>query len=116
MFKTYDTRIKKILSTKVSYADWESALEDHRGMIAKIQHERLIHLLVTIFVGIVMSASSFITIITKKPDLLIFCVPLLFLFLGYLIHYRFLENTTQNWYLLEDQIKKFLRENSNSNP
>lgn len=108
MLKTYDTKIKKILSAKTSDTDWKNVLENHREMITKIQHERLIHLLVTIFVGIVMSTSSFITIITKKPDLLIFCILLLFLFLSYLVHYRFLENTTQNWYLLEDQIKKFL--------
>jgi uncharacterized membrane protein len=108
MFKTYDIKIKKILSEKTSDADWKSILEDHREMIAKIQHERLIHLLVTIFVGVVMSIASFATIITRKPDLLIFCIPLFFLFLGYLFHYRFLENTTQNWYLLKDQIKKNL--------
>jgi hypothetical protein len=112
MFKTYDTKIKKILSEKIPNIHWKNVLEDHREMIAKIQHERLIHLLVTIFVGVIMSISSFITIITKKPDLLIFCIPLLFLFLGYLFHYRFLENTTQNWYLLEDQIKEFLKKDN----
>jgi hypothetical protein len=108
MFKTYDIKIKKILSEKALNTDWMNVLENHREMIAKIQHERLIHLLVTIFVGTVMSISSFITLITKQQYLLIFCIPLFFLFLGYLFHYRFLENTTQNWYLLEDQIKKFL--------
>ena len=105
MFKTYDIKIKKILSEKTGKADWKNVLEYHQTMIKRIQHERLIHLLVTIFVGVVMSTSAFITIITQKPDLLIFCVPLLFLFVAYLFHYRFLENTIQNWYLLEDEIK-----------
>lgn len=106
MFKTYDIKIKKILSAKASDTDWKNVLENHKEMIAKIQHERLIHLLVTIFVGIVMSASAFITILTQKTDLLIFCIPLIFLFVAYLFHYRFLENTTQNWYLLEEEIKE----------
>ncbi|MFA5770316.1 MAG: hypothetical protein WC894_02375 [Patescibacteria group bacterium] len=110
MFKSYNIKIKKILSEKDLSIDWRSVLEDHREMIEKIQHERLIHLLVTIFVGIVMSTSSFITIITRKSDLLIFCVPLLFLFLAYLFHYRFLENTTQNWYMFEDNIKALFKE------
>jgi hypothetical protein len=108
MFKTYDVKIKEILSGKFTDINWPNVLENHKEMMVRIQHERLIHLLVTIFVGIILSASFFITIITKKPDLVIFCIPLLFLFLGYLLHYRFLENTTQNWYLLEDQIKKHL--------
>jgi cell division protein FtsW (lipid II flippase) len=98
-------RIKKLLLEKPSDVDWNSILQNHRDMIAKIQHERLIHLLVTIFVGLVMSSSAFITIITGKTDLLFVCIPLLILFIAYILHYRFLENTTQNWYLLEDQIK-----------
>jgi hypothetical protein len=105
MFKSYNVRIKNILSEKPIDVDWDTILQDHRDMIAKIQHERLIHLLVTIFVGLVMSSSAFITIITGKTDLLFVCIPLLFLFIAYIFHYRFLENTTQNWYLLEDQIK-----------
>ena len=77
-------------------------------MIAKIQHERLIHLLVTLFVGLVVTVSFLVVVVTQKPELLLFGVPLLLLFLGYLFHYRFLENVTQNWYLLEDQIKEKL--------
>jgi len=105
MFKTYNSKIKELLSAKTPGTDWKSVLENHKGMISKIQHERLIHLIVTFFVGIIMSASAFITIITQKSDLLIFCIPLLFLFIAYLFHYRFLENTTQSWYILEEKIK-----------
>jgi hypothetical protein len=75
-------------------------------MVTIIQHERLIHLLVTIFVGSVMTTSSFIVIVTKQLELLIIAVPLLFLFTAYILHYRYLENTTQSWYLLEEEIKK----------
>ena len=108
MFKAYDLQIKKILEEKNPENDWDHVLKNHQTMITRIQHERLIHLLVTIFVGLVMSTASFITIITKTIGLLVFCIPLILLFLGYLFHYRFLENTTQNWYLIEDQIKNNL--------
>jgi len=84
MFNEYDLKIKKLLSAKTPDTDWKRVLDDHKEMIGIIQHERLIHLLVTMFVGSIMSASSFIIIMTKKPDLLIFCIPLIFLFLGYL--------------------------------
>lgn len=104
MFKKYDEKIRKIVSEKAKETDWKQTLTYHREMISHIQHERLIHLLVTIFVGLVMSAASFITIITQKQDLLILAIPLLVLFLAYLLHYRFLENTTQGWYEVEEKI------------
>ena len=106
MFDIYDLKIKKILSVNNSDTDWKNILENHKEMIAKIQHERLIHLLVTIFVGTVMSISSLIALVTKEIYLIIFCFPLLLLFLAYLFHYRYLENTTQNWYIIEENIKK----------
>ncbi|MCX6730425.1 MAG: hypothetical protein NTZ55_01110 [Candidatus Roizmanbacteria bacterium] len=106
MFKTYDSKIKEILSTHISNTNWKKVLEHHKEMIAIIQHERLIHLLVTIFVGSVMTTSSFIVIVTKQLELLIIALSLLVLFTAYLFHYRYLENTTQDWYLLEDKIKE----------
>jgi hypothetical protein len=108
MFKEYDKKIKEILSEGKEGTDWKSVLADHIEMIVNIQHERLIHLLVTIFVGTVMSLLFLNTIATEKSILLILDIPLLFLFAGYLIHYRFLENTTQKWYGITEQIKKHL--------
>lgn len=106
MFQNYDKKIKKTLSANMPSTDWKSVLENHKEMIAIIQHERLIHLLVTIFVGSIMSASSFIVIATRQIELLIIAIPLLLLFTAYLFHYRYLENTTQSWYVLEEEIKK----------
>jgi len=104
MFNIYDLKIKSILAKKTSDVDWENILEYHKIMISRIQHERLIHLIVTVFVGIVLSITSLVVIITTNVNLLFFCALLLFLFIAYLLHYRFLENTTQNWYKLEDEI------------
>ncbi|MCX6717282.1 MAG: hypothetical protein NTU76_01220 [Candidatus Taylorbacteria bacterium] len=106
MFKTYNVEIKNLISKKDPSTDWKKVLDNHKEMIAKIQHERLIHLLVTIFVGSVMTTSSFIVIVTKQLELLVIALPLLILFTAYLFHYRYLENTTQSWYVLEDEIKK----------
>lgn len=106
MFKEYNQEIKKVLSIESSDTDWKRVLENHIEMISTIQHERLIHLLVTIFVGIVMAMSSLVTVITEEPYLLLLDLPLLALFMAYIIHYRFLENTTQNWYKLRELIKK----------
>jgi hypothetical protein len=106
MFKKYDLEIKELLSKKSSNTNWKEVLEIHKTMISRIQHERLVHLLVTLFSGLIMSLTFFIIIITGKPDLLLIAGLLLILFLAYLFHYRFLENTAQKWYQIEDAIKK----------
>ena len=111
MLKEYQKELDKILSEK-SAEKKSDIIKKHEKMIAIIQHERLIHLLVTIFVGIVMTMSFLITIVTEKAYLLFLDIPLVLLFVGYLFHYRYLENTTQNWYALTQKITD-LYESSN---
>lgn len=106
MIKSYDFKIQKLLSSKPSGTNWKEVFEVHKYMLKMIRHERLIHLLVTIFVGIVMSMSFFVTILSGKLYILFLDVPLFMLFTGYIFHYRFLENTTQNWYKLTGVIKE----------
>lgn len=108
MFKDHQKYLDKILDNE-SVENWENILKLHKEMVAIIQHERLIHLLVTFFVGVVMSMSFIATIITEKAYLLFLDIPLLFLFTGYLFHYRYLENTTQKWYPYTNQIRKRLK-------
>lgn len=105
MFKDYDKKINKILSDKVEI-NTDMTQKRHKLMILRIQHERLIHLLVMIFVGVVMAMCFLATIISDEFLLLLLDIPLLVLFVAYLFHYRFLENLTQKWYLLEDIIIK----------
>lgn len=104
MFKKYDTKIRKILEENVDGCDWEGILNQHRRMIKFIQHERIVHLLVTFFVGIVTTMSAFMIILTENFSLLALFAPLLMLFVAYLWHYRFLENVTQGWYRAEEEI------------
>jgi hypothetical protein len=110
MFKTYDLKIKKLLADKPEGANWKKVLAHHKLMVARIQHERLIHLIVTVFVGIVLMSSFFVTLLSTLPWLLLLDSILTILFLAYIFHYRFLENTTQNWYKLEDGILNLLQE------
>ena len=109
MFKTYDKEIKRILAEKDIKVDWKKILGQHRRMTERIQHERLIHLLVTMFVGTVMSMGAFMTIIFQNAMLAILTILLLILFTAYLFHYRFLENTTQSWYKIEERLVSQLR-------
>lgn len=108
MFKQYNAAILDILAKKPAEVNWPEVLNQHRIMVTRIQHERLIHLIVTGLVGIVMTIFVFMTVMTEKMVFLTVVIPLLLLFVGYIFHYRFLENTTQSWYGLEDKIRKNL--------
>jgi len=108
MFKDHDKKISKLLSDKEN-TDWEKVLRHHKIMILRIQHERLIHLIVMIFVGIVMSFSFLATIVSGKSLIIFLDIPLLILFTAYLFHYRFLENTTQKWYKIEDAVTEKIK-------
>ena len=106
MFKDYNTKIVKIMDIGALETNWESVLENHKAMISLIQHERIIHLLITIFVGISMLLTCLTTIITGIPILVILDLPLIALFTAYTFHYRFLENTTQNWYKITESLRE----------
>lgn len=108
MFKTYNIDISSTLFEKEKNINWKEILIRHKLMISRIQHERHIHLMVTIFVGI-CTILCFLGVVLSQNKLL-GCLTLLLivLFTAYILHYRFLENTTQKWYEFEGQISKNL--------
>lgn len=69
------------------------------------QHERLIHLLVTIFVGLASIIFLGIAITNKSIEFIIVGLITLILFAFYIVHYYFLENTVQEMYDLYDSLK-----------
>ena len=80
---------------------------EHKEKIAWLQHERLVHLIVTVMV--VFVELSVVGLVLLHPEFGI--VPAL-LMLGlaillgfYFFHYFFLENTVQRWYKLADEIR-----------
>ena len=86
---------------------------DLQEMIVQIhffQHERLIHLLVTLFFGIL----TFLCVlyISLFPSIALFALNVLFfiLLVFYLRHYYFLENNIQKLYSFYDEIKKLKNE------
>lgn len=96
-------------------ADLEKLIQDNKvkkGLaeevltkIQFIQHERLIHLIVTFFTGIscLLFLVAFISL--EQLLLLLLFVLTLCLFVPYIFHYYYLENGTQKLYDLYFQIK-----------
>ena len=84
--------------------DYDALLQSHLQMIQFMQHERLIHFLVTMLFAICF----FIAMGVFSLGNIIYMVPLLILILSllvpYIAHYYFLENSVQKMYRLYDEI------------
>lgn len=73
------------------------------------QHERLVHLIVTFFVGIAMVLFFIGFLITENILVFVLFVLLLCLFIPYIFHYYYLENNVQklyDYYLKNKRITK----------
>ena len=90
-------------------------LEEHLRMIAWIQHERLIHLIVTVMV--VICELFTVDLVLLHPELGIIPAVIMLglaVLLGfYFWHYFFLENTVQRWYRIAGEMQEKLTENLN---
>lgn len=81
-------------------------LEYHLIQIEQFQHERLIHLIVTVFVGIVAILFFLFGIFLQNIGILLVFIILVCLFIPYILHYYLLENNVQKLY---DQYDKLLK-------
>lgn len=79
---------------------------DDKTKLLNMQFERLIHLIVTMTVGLATLISCLATIISENGLLLIVDGILIVLFFFYILHYRKLENEAQRWYSNLDKIKE----------
>lgn len=80
--------------------------EDMLNHILFYQHERLIHLIVTIFVGISTILFFLAMIYFEEILFILLFIILLLLFIPYIFHYYFLENSIQRLYILYDEKNK----------
>jgi len=81
-------------------------LETHTKALATLRHERLIHLLVTMFVTLFTLIAFGLSLIFATLALLIVFVVLLIITCCYFIYYYQLENTTIKWEAIEYEAQK----------
>lgn len=74
--------------------------------IAFYQHERLIHLIVTMSFGVFFMLSLAIYLMQSGVGLLVLTVLFLIMLAAYIKHYYFLENSVQKMYLYYYKIEK----------
>ncbi|AEV69639.1 hypothetical protein Clocl_3112 [Acetivibrio clariflavus DSM 19732] len=106
--KRHEQFVNEALEKKED-VDWEWLKEYHKTQIQFLQHERLIHLLVTLafalfFLATVLFATSF-----EKPVILLVSLLVLVLLVPYIAHYYKLENGVQRWYELYNKIDEICR-------
>lgn len=105
----YRKRIDELLQSKE--ANWSKVLEEHLTQIGFFQHERLIHLIVTVLFAILEIMSILGIVILSALDkgniaLSIMTVLLLVLLIPYIRHYYILENEVQKMYGQYDELLK----------
>lgn len=105
---SYRNKIDNLLKENSSQTDWESVCEEHLIQIGFFQHERLIHLLVTLTFAIMAMGVMGIIIISGMMSLVLLEILLLVLLVPYIMHYYLLENEVQHMYEQYDEMLKRL--------
>lgn len=96
--------IENILQKEKKDFDWQALVDFHRVQIGFLQHERLAHLLITLFFGLVFFGSIIAQLILVNIGLMAASVILLGMLSFYIWHYFILENGVQKLYQLDKKI------------
>jgi hypothetical protein len=106
--KRHERYVKDVLEKNPDKEKLKELLAYHDKQIQWMQHERLVHLIVMLFVCLFTLLSFGFTVIRTSTTSLILSALLLILSVAYVIHYYRLENDVQKWYLLSNQINQRL--------
>lgn len=113
----YIGKVESIIAGEGSAEKDRAALKDLLIQIGFFQHERLIHLLVTLSFALFFVAG--VLFFSIYPNIAVLALNLLFLVLlvPYIRHYYLLENGTQRLYFLYDKLyQRFKEEEKAGNP
>ena len=102
--RRHEAFIREALEGKRGELRWEELRAFHREQLGFMQHERLIHLLVTLFVALYFLLAAGYSMSSPSWPGLALSALLLVLLVAYLVHYFRLENGVQRWYDLANQI------------
>ena len=94
---------------KEEAVDWEWLKNYHKTQIQFLQHERLIHLLVTLAFALFFIVTILFAVSFEKPVILLVSLLVLALLAPYIAHYFKLENGVQRWYELYNRMDEICR-------
>jgi hypothetical protein len=108
--KAHESYVQKALGKNPDEEKLKELLIYHDKQIQWMQHERLVHLIVMLFICFfTLIAFGFAAIQPSLPSIIL-CVILLVLSFAYIIHYYRLENGVQKWYVISNQIRNSFSE------
>ena len=106
--KKHESYVHEVLAKNPDEEKLKELLAYHDKQIQWMQHERLVHLIVLLFVCSFTLLIFGLTLIqTSIPSIILFVI-LLILSFAYVIHYYRLENGVQKWYEISNEIKRRL--------
>jgi cell division protein FtsW (lipid II flippase) len=98
----HETYMRSSLDDSTVNLDW--LLIYHKSWIQFMQHERLIHLLVTLALSILFIITFGISLFIPNQYFLILFAILAVLLIFYIFHYYKLENGVQRWYSIYNDL------------
>lgn len=105
----YRMRIDKLLEENAPDTDWEKVLSEHLVQIGFFQHERLIHLIVTVVFALMTIMTMLAGLFLSSVLLIVLMLLFLVLLVPYIMHYYLLENETQKMYGQYDKMLIHIR-------
>lgn len=84
--------------------DWDEVIREHLIQVSFFQHERLIHLIVTVTFAILEVIVIGLCVTAFSPGLGLLAFALLVLLIPYIRHYYILENEVQKMYAQYDRM------------
>lgn len=102
--KKYMKTVNERLTGYTSFKELEEIFSEHKDKISFMQHERIVHFLVTMMFALILSVFMTAALILENPMLLVLVVIIIVLLSFYIKHYYFLENTVQEMYRVYDRI------------
>ena len=112
----YRRRIDALLAQDASGIDWRDVIGEHLAQISFFQHERLVHLLVTLAFAFMAIGAAVAAILLPQPLTLALMLVVMALLVAYIIHYFFLENETQRLYAQYDRLLERARQQEGRTP
>lgn len=100
----YRMKIDALLAQEPENTDWGQVLQEHLTQVSFFQHERLIHLIVTVTFAVLTMIALAVYCIAEYMPVLALMALLLVLLVPYIGHYYTLENEVQKMYAQYDAI------------
>lgn len=100
----YRKRIDGLLANPSEVTDWEAVMREHLTQVSFFQHERLIHLIVTVTFALMTMMGFTVCCIVENISIFAIVILLLALLVPYIGHYYTLENEVQKMYVQYDLI------------